>query len=44
LPLFKETGELPKNLDFLCKQMQAKYETNGANDEWFNLSDVRVAA
>ena len=44
LPLFKETGELPKNLDFLCKQMQAKYDSNGANDEWFNLSEMRSVA
>lgn len=43
LPLFEETGELPKNLDFLCKQMQATYETSGANDEWFSLSAVQAA-
>lgn len=44
LPLFKETGELPKNLDFLCAQMNKKYQSSGANDEWFNLPDVRQVA
>ena len=44
LPLFKETGELPKNLDFLCKKMRATYESHGANDDWFSTNDLRAAA
>jgi len=40
LPLFKETGELPKNLDFLCKEMRMKYESTSANDDWYKLSEV----
>lgn len=44
LPLFTENEELPKNLDFLCKKMRDTYESNGANDEWYNLSEVRMAA
>lgn len=44
LPLFKETGELPKNLDFLCKKMQFTYLNNGANDSWYNVPVVSVAA
>lgn len=43
LPLFTETGELPKNLDFLCKQMKSKYEANGgSNEDWFKLPAIAV--
>ena len=44
LPLFKDTDELPKNLDFLCKQMRSTYSSNSTNDDWYKLPDVTVAA
>lgn len=44
LPLFKETGELPQRLDFLCKQMRKTYDSNVANDDWFNVDELKVAA
>jgi conjugative coupling factor TraD (TOL family) len=44
LPLFTETGELPKNLDFLCKKMKTTYASNGSNDDWYQLPSIAVAA
>lgn len=44
LPLFKETGELPEKLDFLCTQMRKTYESHASNDSWFSVADLRVAA
>ncbi len=43
LPMFKETGELPKNLDFLCKKMKSTYQSNSSNEGWYNLPAVKVA-
>ena len=44
LPLFNDTEELPKNLDFLCQKMRATYSSNSANDDWYKVPDVAVAA
>lgn len=44
LPLFKETGELPEKLDFLCTQMRKTYENNAANDNWFSVAELKAAA
>ena len=40
LPLFNDEHELPKNLDFLCKEMESTYASNGANDDWYKVPDV----
>lgn len=44
IPQFKQTGELPKNLEFLYKKMHDTYLSNSSNDEWFKMSDIKVAA
>lgn len=44
LPLFKETGELPKSLDFLCKKMRSTYSSNSSNENWYKLPEIEIAA
>lgn len=44
IPQFKATGELPEDLDFLYTKMRETYDNGSANDEWFNVADIKVAA
>ncbi|QEY16073.1 conjugative coupling factor TraD, PFGI-1 class [Cellvibrio sp. KY-GH-1] len=44
IPQFKATGELPDDLDFLYTKMRETYDNGSANDEWFNVADIKVAA
>ncbi|GGY79089.1 conjugative coupling factor TraD, PFGI-1 class [Cellvibrio zantedeschiae] len=44
LPLFKDTSELPKNLDFLCTRMRETYSSNAANEEWYKLPDISAVS
>lgn len=44
LPQFKKTGELPANLDFLYKKMKSTYQSNAANENWYNIPEVGIVA
>lgn len=43
IPQFKETGEIPTNLNFLCDKMRSKYQNVSANDNWYSVPDIKVA-
>ncbi|PUA30377.1 MAG: conjugative coupling factor TraD, PFGI-1 class [Cellvibrio sp. 79] len=44
IPQFKATGELPEDLDFLYTKMRETYDSGSANDDWFSIADLKVAA
>jgi conjugative coupling factor TraD (TOL family) len=44
LPLFKDTGELPKSLEFLYQKMRVQYDQAAINDSWYQLKPLREVA
>jgi len=44
LPLFADTGELPKNLNFLYQKMRVIYDQSAINDSWYDVKPIRSAS
>jgi conjugative coupling factor TraD (TOL family) len=43
IPQLKETGELPKNLEFLYQKMRVIYDQGAINDSWYDIKPLRAA-